>query len=285
MQLETIVAAYDLAGKIPGAGEGALLLKKFLENQYGEYSGKYIALPEMKVHNSVEDVACFCGELRDAVYATLSNGKFALILGGDHSIAIGSIAGAMAVDGANVGVVYIDAHADMNTFETSSSKNIHGMPLAVCMGEGNATLKGVVPVQLDSSHLFLLGTRSIDPGEAELLESQKIKYLSSDYINNHSLNDVVLLLRDFISRNDIKKLHLSFDIDVIDPAYAPATGVPEVNGVSPLKVEKLLECVFATGLVGSMDIVEYNPQLDIAGRTNKLCERFADLTYGLIKAL
>lgn len=285
MELDTIEAGFDRAGRISGAGIGALQLKEFLGKHYGVKDCKSVPIPDSAAHNSVDDVAHFCENLRDSVANTLSKGKFALIFGGDHSMAIGSIAGALARYGDGVAVVYIDAHADMNTFETSATGNIHGMPLAVCMGLGHERLKRVITHKLDSSRLFLLGTRSIDPGEAELLDSRDIEYCTTDYVGKHTANEIEQQLSNFIERNHISKIHLSLDIDVVDPVYAPATGVPEKNGLTPDNVKQLITTVFDTGLVRSMDIVEYNPLLDKGDRTKVLCEEIASLSYNLIRAL
>lgn len=276
-KVECIGAYYGKSGRIIGAEIGAKRLKDYCIKHFDNMiNGSNLEEESCEI----DDVAIFNARLRDEVYGAMSRGHFPMIFGGDHSIAIGSISGVLMDEKVKTAVVYIDAHADMNTFETSPTGRIHGMPLAVCMGIGHPSLSSIVPLKLDSDSLLLIGPRSIDPGEAILISKQRIENIDSDYINGHSIEDIKSRLDSFISRKGIERIHVSFDIDVVDPEYAPATGVPEQNGINEEKVSKLLETVFSTGLVGSMDFVEYNPTLDIDERTCLLCERLLASIFG-----
>ena len=156
----------------------------------------------------------------------------------------------------------------MDTFETSPFGNIHGMPLAVCLGEEKSFV-GVSKTFLNPNNLLLLGTRSVDVGEQILLDRLRVTKLSSEYLWNHNIEDIVYIAHDFISRNGITNIHISFDIDVLDPRLAPGTGVPELNGITDSKALNILNEIFASKMVRSMDIVEFNPKLDLEKRLGK----------------
>lgn len=277
MIIRAIGAFYGQSGRISGAERGAELLYDYAAQCHHVIAkGDTISLGKLSIRTHIGEVLYIADYLERAVAKALRHGEFPVIFGGDHSIAIGTIAGALSVNPQRLGVIYIDAHADMNTFETSPTKNIHGMSLAVCMGLGEEHLVKLVPNKLPSSHLMQMGGRSIDTGELKLIQSNNIELLSTEDLIKLREQDVADRLKLFIEKNRLNQLHVSFDIDVIDPKYAPATGVPEQNGLSLEQVKRLLALVFKTRLVKSMDIVEFNPLLDRDGMTLDLCKNLVD---------
>ena len=211
-------------------------------------------------------------KVKAATSEVLSSGDFPFILGGDHSVSLGSISAATSFfKDRCFGVIYIDAHADMNTPRTSPTGNVHGMCLAATLGKGDGRLVSVADTLLTSDKLLMIGTRSVDPGERELLTDLNVKTITSDEINNR-LDGMIGEIEDFIRANKLDCVHLSVDIDVLDPKYAPATGVPELGGISPASLERVLGTILKTGIVKSCDLVEYIPGLDDDRQTLKRCE-------------
>lgn len=275
--INTIGAFYGNSGKIAGADEGARMLKSYADTiMHNSGQGTEIEIGPDGPTTPLEETAYICRQLRDAVKESLALSKITLVLGGDHSIAAGSIAGVLENNAESLGVVYIDAHADMNTPETSPTGNIHGMPLAICMGLGPKSLTELMPCKLDSSRLLMLGTRSVDPGEAQLIASNNIDSLSSDFILTHTIDDIERHFQEFIKRNGITTLHVSFDIDVIDPSEAPGTGVPEPCGISKEQALALLDMLLRSQKVRSIDLVEYNPLLDTDNKTLQIYKLVID---------
>lgn len=269
--IKTIGAFHGNSGRIPGAENGAKRLKKYLDCKNRIVDG-----PEIENYaSSIDALQNFCIKLRNQVNKSLIEGYFTVILGGDHSIAIGSIAGAIYGNHVNAGIIYIDAHADMNTFKTSTTGNIHGMPLAICLGE-EKLMTGVMTCNLSPNNLLLIGQRSIDPGEIELINRHHIKCVTTDSIKINQIEGLESEVNKFIKNNNLNRIHISFDIDVIDPHYAPGTGVPEANGISPEVAFSIVETALNTGLVRSIDFVEYNPILDIQDKTYKLYKKIID---------
>lgn len=282
MQIRTIGAFYGNSGRIDGAEVGAAYLKRLADKRPGVSGGADISVDITDGRDKIAHVEDICRSLKAEMKQTLDRGEFALVLGGDHSIATGSVAGVLAHNSRNAAVVYIDAHADMNTFETSATQNIHGMPMAVCFGLGTPRLTEIVFPKLGTDKIILMGARSIDPGEARLIDEREIAWLSSDVLRKGNITDVQAVLKDFVVRGNIGQLHISFDIDVIDPQYAPGTGVPEPDGLTPEKALQLVDTVFDTGLVRSMDIVEYNPKLDVDNRTRSVCHELLERVFSRI---
>lgn len=223
--------------------------------------------PKAKWLPEVLDVA---SQVRNAVSECFGNGSFPLVIGGDHSLALGSAAASLERFD-NLGVIWFDAHADMNTFATSPTGNIHGMVLASLMGMGDEALRKVVRRYADPTRVLLVGARSIDPGESQMISQHGISV--AQYMSNASA-----AILQFLVKHEIKNIHLSIDIDLLDPSYAPGTGVPVPNGASPEQVYNLLRVVMATGMVRAVDLVEYNPDRDIDGITSASVQ---SLMYGL----
>ena len=212
-----------------------------------------------------------CLRLRDRVKGILRSGETPVVLGGDHSIAMGSVAGTAAVAGGKIGLLWIDAHADLNTPETSPSGNVHGMPLAVLLGKGDPLLKGIgekSPV-VSPRHAALLGLRDVDPGERERIRKLGIAVYTMKELDERGTS---ACLREALARvtKGTVGFHLSLDMDALDPEIAPGVGTPVPGGLTYREAHLACELVAETGKLLSMDVVEVNPILDERNRTADL---------------
>lgn len=203
---------------------------------------------------------------------------FLLVIGGDHSLAIGTIAG-LADSCQRLGLIWIDAHADFNTPESSPSGNIHGMSLAVCCGHGPRYLKEIADrdPMVAESDVYLLGPRDLDPAEDRLLRASHVHFLDTDQWRSRSIVATALAAaEDLATRCD--HIHLSFDIDVMDSSLVAGTGTPVAGGLQRDEALELLRALGNRRLISSAEFVEYNPLLDPKGQT-------ADLALALIESL
>lgn len=231
---------------------------------------KYAANAKMKYLDEV--VRSNIG-LADKVYTALENSTFPLVIGGDHALAIGSIAGASKYFENDLAVVWVDAHGDINTLETSPSGNIHGMPLASSMGIGHETLTNIYSSsqKVKPENVFLLGCRDLDLGELEIIKNYNLNIWTMKDIKEKGIGTVLKELLEAINKKNIKNIHLSFDIDSLDPKYVPGTGTPVEDGLSFAEGKEVLETILNTSLVKSMDFVEFNPVLDKNSNTLETC--------------
>lgn len=218
----------------------------------------------------------------EAGMAALAAGELPVFLGGDHSIAMGSIAGVArhcAAAGTKLFVLWVDAHGDFNTPLTSGTGNLHGMPLALLCGEPNfgPEFKGDWLGEIDPHNVTIFGARSIDREERDLLEERGVDVMDMRRIDEQG---AVALMRELIAKVEAAKgvLHVSFDADAIDPAIAPGTGTPVQGGLTYREAHLAMEMLYDSGLMVSLDVVELNPYLDHAGRT-------ADLLVDLVASL
>ena len=202
-----------------------------------------------------------------AVATSMQGGRFPLVLGGDHSLSVGSIRG--AAKHKTLGVIWIDAHADFNTEETTPSGNIHGMPLAALCGLGDPRLvclsEETTPV-LDPKRVAILGARDLDAGEKRNLRQAGVMVQSMEQIDRFGM---VAALEKAIERvtRDVDGIYLSFDMDALDPRHAPGVGTPVPGGLTYREAHLACEVVAETGKLIGMDIVEVNPILDIQNQT------------------
>lgn len=213
-------------------------------------------------------------ELASMVEAGLEEGAIPVILGGDHSIAIGSVAGVASYyrkRTQRVGIIWLDAHTDVNTPETSPSGNIHGMPLAALLGKGARELThvaGFAPKILPEN-VAVIGARSIDPGEREFIRSVGIRVFSMSELDERGLPDVVAEAVEIATMNTAG-LHVTMDMDFIDPFYAPGVGTPERGGATYRESHLAMEKIAASGRVLSVELTEVNPVFDTANQTAQL---------------
>ena len=210
-----------------------------------------------------------------AVATSAQAGHFPLVLGGDHSLAYASIRG--AAKHKKIGVIWVDAHADFNTAETTPSGNIHGMPLAVLAGLGDRRLVQLwdeaVPV-VDPRRIAVIGARDLDPGEKANLLEAGVMVQSMEQIDRHGMYQTVMKAIDRISR-DVDGIYLSFDMDALDPRHAPGVGTPVAAGLTQRESHLVCELVAETGKLVGMDLVEVNPILDVQNQTAILAVDFA----------
>lgn len=217
--------------------------------------------------------------LAKKVQHVISQKRFPLILGGDHSIAIGTLAG-LAMHYKNLGVIWFDAHADLNTPETTPSGNIHGMPLAVSIGLGHEKLThigGIMP-KICAKNIVIIGARSIDPGERDLIKECGIKVYTMHEIDRLGMTKVMEEVTHYLAERNVDGVHLSVDLDGIDPLYTPGVGTPVPGGITYRESHLAMEMLYEMALVTSAEFVEVNPILDE-------CNRTADVAVALIGSL
>lgn len=204
--------------------------------------------------------------------------RFPLILGGDHSIAIGSLAG-ISKHYENLGVIWYDAHGDLNTSETSPSGNIHGMPLAISLGLGHERLTGLYDYtpKIKPENVIIIGARSLDPGERELIRERGIKVYTMHEIDRMGMSAVMEETIQYFKENT-DGLHLSLDLDGLDPTEAPGVGTPVLGGMTYRESHLAMEMLFESELLTSLEVVEVNPILDEKNKT-------ATLAVGLMGSL
>lgn len=215
-----------------------------------------------------------CSDLADRVEAGLEAGQFPIVLGGDHSVAIGTISGLARYwrkRGKRVGVVWVDAHTDMNTPESSPSGNIHGMPLAVLLGHGPRELVAIAGDQpaLDPRDVCVIGARDVDESEKEIVRRTGVRVYSMSELDDRGTATCVHEAL-FRATADTAGVHLSFDLDGVDPQHAPGVGTPVPGGLSFRESHLICEKAAATGKLLGVEMVELNPVIDSQNRTGKL---------------
>lgn len=209
-------------------------------------------------------------ELCRLVAEELGKGRFPLVLGGDHSIAIGTISGILQHK-KKVGVIWFDAHGDINTDETSPSGNIHGMPVAVGFGLGHERLTGIggKTVTLDPKKFVMIGTRELDPGEKILLKKLGVIVYTMHDIDIKGMAKVMEEAIKLVS-DGTDGVHVSFDMDVMDPVYAPGVGTPVFGGLTYRESHLAMELISQAQIVTSAEFVEVNTVLDHKNQTAKV---------------
>jgi arginase len=215
--------------------------------------------------------ACVLGTMRK------SPTGFLLVVGGDHSLAIGTLAG-LSDACERLGVLWIDAHADFNTPASSPTGNVHGMSLAIACGLGHRDLRSIADrdPMIEEDDVFLLGARDIDDAERDNLRESRVHLLEMADWRCQGLASVAREACHTLAQR-CDRLHLSFDIDVLDPLHVPGTGTPVPGGLSAAEAHELLAALGRLNLLHSAEFVEYNPELDTDGRTG-------ELTLSLIEA-
>jgi len=217
--------------------------------------------------------ARFLGEIARAarqvctrVSRIMERGAFPLVLGGDHSISIGSVSGIAAVArarGKKVGLLWVDAHGDINTPESSPSGNIHGMPVASLLGEGPAELTGIGGEgrKVDPANLALVAIRSLDEGEKVRLKRFGVQVHTMSDVDRHGIHRI---MKKALARvtDGTDYVHVSFDLDAVDPTVAPGVGTPVKGGLDYREAHLIMELLHDSGAMTSLELVEVNPILD-----------------------
>lgn len=235
----------------------------------GPFSGQTHTQNHSNAKNS-QHVGQGCQMLANVVEQKAVENKFPLVLGGDHSIAMGSLAGILRAR-PRTGVLWIDAHADLNTPDTSESGNMHGMPLGMLieeMGVDHATIPGCEWLaepnapRLKPDSLVYIGLRDIDIAERKTIRELGILAFTMFDIDKLGIGKVMDLAISHLMKNDNDRpIHLSYDIDAVDPAFAPATGTSVRGGLTFREAHYVAEAAVASGLLASADLVELNPTL------------------------
>ena len=234
--------------------------------------------PEDEAARFLPEISECCRRLRSRVEAILDDRKFPLVVGGDHSIACGTIAGIASHyhrKGEKIGLIWFDAHGDMNTPSTTESGNIHGMPLAACLGYGPPALTQLADLtpMVDVNNVTLVGVRSLDDRERELVRETGVRCFTMKEIDSFGIH---VVMKQAIERamNGTAGFHLSFDLDGTDPVVAPGVGTPVPGGVNYRESHTVMELVAESGGLLGLEMTEINPILDNQNQTAKAAVEF-----------
>ena len=219
----------------------------------------------------LQQIATSCAKLAGIVEGVVKDGKFPLVLGGDHSVAAGTVAGvahALRKRGEKIGILWIDAHADMNTPQISPSGNVHGMPLACCVGKGPRELTHIFDYapKVDGWNVALIGLRDVDEREREIVRESGVTAFTMRDIDERGLRNIMEQAIALASEGTAG-FHLSLDMDSVDPDEAPGVGTPVRGGMTYREAHLAMETICDCSRMVSMEIVEVNPVLDDANRT------------------
>ena len=240
-------------------------------------------LPPVNGYRHLPEAVAWNQALHDAVYAELQEGRLPIVLGGDHSLGIGSIS-AVARHCRHVGkklrILWLDAHADFNTNTLTPSGNIHGMPVACLCGHGPQELieiGGKVPA-ISPKWIRQIGIRSVDEGEKRFVHEQDLEVFDMRYIDEMGMRAAMELALALIDANT--HLHVSFDVDFLDPEIAPGVGTTVRGGPTYREAQLCMEMIADTGRLASLDIVELNPALDVRNRTAEVAVDLVESLFG-----
>jgi len=234
----------------------------------------------------IREIAKVCQKLYQSSLASLTEGAFPLVLGGDHSLGAGSVAA--AADWAKqtkdlpIGLLWIDAHGDMNTPATSLSGNVHGMPLAALLGTEPAELAriGTVTPTVLPAHTVLVGVRNLDEREKVAVRDSHVHVFTMKDIDRQGIASIMeQAVR--LAGSETAGIHVSFDMDVCDPQIAPGVGTPIRGGLDYREAHMVMEIVADSGLLTSLDLVEVNPTLDVRNATAQLGTELALSALGM----
>lgn len=296
-RITIIQAPFGLGGAIPGAEKGPTALMEgglahqlsqlvwqvdmeTIQQSTAEVAYKCLDITKVEPIRFYDEVKKMCKQVADSVHEAVLSESFPLILGGDHSVAMGSLAG-LARAYKRLGVIWLDAHGDMNTESTSPSGNAHGMVLSVATGLAEFKLTDIAhtPAMLPISNIVLVGARDLDLGEKQLLSQIGIHCFTISDIDRLGIEKVMRTALSIASEN-ADGVHLSLDMDVLDPLEAPGVGTPVDGGLTYREARYAMELLCESEAVTSMDLVEVNPSLDSGGRTVKLAIQLAEALFG-----
>ena len=234
-------------------------------------------------YRHLDEVVAWNRALMDATYAELCDGRMPIMLGGDHCLGMGSITAVARwcrEQGKDLRVLWLDAHSDFNTSEVTPSGNIHGMPVACLCGMGPealTTLGGTVPA-ITPAQVRQIGIRSVDPGEKQLVKEHGLDIYDMRYIDEVGMRRAMEEALEGVDADT--HLHVSFDVDMLDPSIAPGTGTRVPGGVNYREAQLIMEMVADSGRLGSLDLVEVNPALDRRNATAKLAVDLVESLFG-----
>lgn len=253
--------------------EGDLSIRTQEEQRVSDPRAKY--LPE---------ITRACGVLARKVEAVLRRGHFPVVLGGDHSIAIGTVSGVAAharKKKKKVGVFWVDAHGDFNTPESSPTGNIHGMPLAVCVGLGPRPLRNIAGAfrKVDPQNVAIIGLRNVDQGERLNLKRQGVNIFTMEDIDKYGIHRAMKQALARVAKN-VDYLHVSFDLDSVDPVYAPGVGTPVKGGLDYREAHLIMEMLAESKKMTSLELVEVNPILDSRNQSAEFAVELVQSAFG-----
>ncbi len=242
---------------------GNVAVKQAEEQHYGDKHAKYL-----------KEIAETCKGLEAIVEQAIADGCLPLVLGGDHSLAVGSIAGASASfhkQGRRIGLLWLDAHGDMNTPESSPSGNIHGMPLASLIGYGPPELVDLVGFRpiIEPRNVVLVGIRDLDSKEQRLMKQSGVHVFTMRDIDERGMRDVMSDALRFAT-DDTAGVAVSLDMDFLDPGEAPGVGTPVRGGVTYREAHLAMEMIADSRAMVSLEVVEINPVIDLHNKTGNL---------------
>ena len=239
--------------------------------------------PPVNGYRHLAEVTQWNQSVHDAVYAELASGRLPILLGGDHCLGIGSISAVARHcrdTGKKLRVLWLDAHADFNTNTLTPSGNIHGMPVACLCGHGPEELTGMsgqIPA-IDPKWIRQIGIRSVDEGEKRFVHEQDLEVFDMRYVDEMGMRAAVELALALIDANT--HLHVSFDVDFLDPDIAPGVGTTVRGGPTYREAQLCMEMIADTGRLGSLDVVELNPALDVRNRTAEVAVDLIESLFG-----
>jgi arginase len=235
--------------------DGDITIRNMEELKVGDVRARYLA-----------EIARAAGVACRKVERIMSRGHFPLVLGGDHSIAVGTVSGIAAYcrrEGKKLGLLWVDAHGDINTPDSSPSGNIHGMPVAALLGFGPDKLTGIGGKfrKLDPANVALVGIRSLDEGEKHRLKGVGVQVHTMADIDRHGIHRIMKKALARVTEG-VDCVHVSFDLDAVDPTVAPGVGTPVKGGLDYREAHLIMELLNDSGVMTSLEMVEVNPILD-----------------------
>lgn len=240
-------------------GAKEILAKKFSKiNDYGDFTPNIF----MDENKTILDIYLrYSQYLSDNIYDAYRRGERVLTIGGDHSIALASLNASLQVD-EDLKVIWVDAHADINTFVTSPSGNLHGMPLAFFFNIINIDPSQTNWIKnLKPENLVYIGLRDVDSGEEDHLKKLGIKFFNANEVNSLGINKVLDETYDYLDLDENSNLHISFDVDGVDPNYFPSTGTPVEAGIELCDAQEIIKRSYENYHVIGLDLVEINSML------------------------
>jgi arginase len=250
---------------------------KCLDNGDITIPGHY-ALPDASIEKRLPLIKKACESAYELGRHAIEAGDIPIFLGGDHSASIGTVGG--VTHDCDVGLIWIDAHGDFNTPATSNSQNVHGMALATLLGQGPAELVNVgrPGPKVNAAHTVMIGLRDLDAEEKVLIKKSGCTVFTMRDVDELGIRTVLTETLKIL--HHLKKIHISFDVDVMDPLDAPGVGTPSQGGLTYREGQLVMEILADTGKLHSVDIMEINPILDIQNRTAQMAVNLLASLFG-----
>lgn len=268
MKTKLIMVPLSQGCLIEGAQLGIQPIQDAIKQTNMQCETVELAIPDQK--NNIQLIADVCNQVAAEMMQSYQRQQFPIVVGGDHALGIGSVAAASTRK--NVGILWFDAHGDINTPETTPSFHIHGMPLAISLGYGYPKLVNCLEnrIKLQNEQIVYLGTRDLDAGEQAYIEQQNISIITTAAIKEMGLAKTLEQLDAYLAAFDT--IHISLDLDVMDPEQFPSVNLGVQNGISKQDVFTVLHHLFMNHAICSCDVVEYNPLHDKQGDVHTVVE-------------